>query len=98
MWPDVALWALAWEGGGGRRELGGSRHPCCEMPAQGQSWGLEKEPGCPHSLQDGVMESETWLHSEVRGERQSPVSRRLQSEDGDVPCSAVCSFRTRLGP
>lgn len=51
-----------------------------EMPAQGKRWGLEEEPGCPHSLQ-----AETRFHPEVRGDTQSPISRRLQSEDGDTP-------------
>lgn len=92
MWPSGPLL------GGGRGGLGGSRPSCCEMSVQGQSWGLEKEPGDPHSLQAWMIESEMWFHFEVGGERRSPISRRLRSEDGDMLCSEVCSFRNHLGP
>lgn len=73
-WPDVAPWALAWpEGGSLGREL-------ASMPGQGKRWGLAKEPGRPHSLQDQRIRLGSSLRSEGRGSSPAPGTSSLRME------------------
>lgn len=70
----MAPWALAWpEGGSLGREL-------ASMPGQGKRWGLAKEPGRPHSLQDQRIRLGSSLRSEGRGSSPAPGTSSLRME------------------